>query len=65
MRGERLQQDRFPYAQRERRRHEADEVLDVHTLRWAEVRAMIRDGVIVDAKTLVALLFVETMRPGA
>jgi ADP-ribose pyrophosphatase len=39
--------------------HEADEVLDLHTFRWSEVRAMIRDGVIVDAKTLVALLYVE------
>jgi ADP-ribose pyrophosphatase len=38
---------------------EADEVLDVHTLRWSVVRTMIRDGVIVDAKTLVALLYVE------
>lgn len=39
--------------------HEADEVLDVHTLRWSDVREMIRDGVIVDAKTLVALLYLE------
>jgi ADP-ribose pyrophosphatase len=38
---------------------EADEVLDLHTVRWSAVRAMIRDGVIVDAKTLVALLYVE------
>ncbi len=38
---------------------EADEVLDLHILRWSEVRTMIRDGVIVDAKTLVALLYVE------
>jgi ADP-ribose pyrophosphatase len=39
--------------------HEADEVLDLHTVRWSDARAMIRDGVIVDAKTLVALLYVE------
>lgn len=38
--------------------HEADEVLDLHTVRWSDVRAMIHDGVIVDAKTLVALLYV-------
>ena len=39
--------------------HEADEVLDIHPLRWSVVRTMIRDGMIVDAKTLVALLYVE------
>lgn len=38
--------------------HERDEVLDLHTLRWSTVRAMVRDGTIVDAKTLVALLYV-------
>jgi ADP-ribose pyrophosphatase len=38
---------------------EADEVLDLHTIRWSDVRTMIRNGVIVDAKTLVALLYVE------
>jgi len=38
---------------------EDDEVLDLHTLHWSQVRAMIRDGAIVDAKTLVALLYVE------
>jgi len=44
--------------------HEADEILDVHTRRWSEVRTMIREGVIVDAKTLVALLYVEAeVRP--
>ena len=39
--------------------HEADEVLDVHVYRWSDVRTMIREGAIVDAKTLVALLYVE------
>lgn len=39
---------------------EADEVLDVHELRWSEARAMIERREIVDAKTLVALLYVET-----
>ena len=38
---------------------EADEVLDVHELRWSETRAMIERGEIVDAKTIVALLYVE------
>ena len=40
--------------------HEDDEILDVHTLRWSEVRRMIRDGMIVDAKTLVTLLYAES-----
>ena len=40
---------------------ELDEVLEVHTLRWSEVMARIRDGSITDAKTLVALLFVEAL----
>lgn len=39
---------------------EADEIVDVHALRWSETRAMIARGEIVDAKTLVALLYVET-----
>lgn len=39
---------------------EADEVLDLHEVRWSAIRAMIRDGVIVDAKTLVSLLYVGT-----
>jgi ADP-ribose pyrophosphatase len=39
---------------------EADEVLDVHELRWSDARAMIERGEIVDAKTIVALLYVET-----
>ena len=38
---------------------EADEILDVHVLRWSEIRAMITRGEIVDAKTLVALLYIE------
>ena len=39
---------------------EPDEVLDLHELRWSEARAMIERGEIVDAKTLVALLYIET-----
>ncbi len=38
---------------------EADEVLEVHEIRWSRVRAMIRSGDITDAKTLVAVLYVE------
>jgi ADP-ribose pyrophosphatase len=38
--------------------HEADEVLDVHIVTWSGTREMIRRGEIVDAKTLVALLYV-------
>jgi len=39
--------------------HEADEILDVHEIKWSEAIAMIRRGEIVDAKTLVAMLYVE------
>ncbi len=44
--------------------HEDDEILDVHTVRWSDVRTMVRDGTIVDAKTLVAVLYAEAeLRP--
>ena len=36
---------------------ESDEILDLHILKASEAREMIRSGKIVDAKTLVALLF--------
>ncbi|MGH7582662.1 MAG: NUDIX hydrolase [Gemmatimonadales bacterium] len=39
--------------------HEPDEVLEIHTVRWSEAQGMIRRGEIVDAKTLVALLWIE------
>ena len=39
--------------------HEADEVLDVHVVTWSAARAMMRRGEILDAKTLVALLYIE------
>ena len=39
--------------------HEADEVLEIHPLRWSEAQGMIRRGEVVDAKTLVALLWIE------
>ena len=36
--------------------------MEVHTLRWSQVRRMIERGEIVDGKTLVSLLFVQTFR---
>lgn len=42
--------------------HEADEVLEVHIVRWSEALAMVRRGDIVDAKTLVAVLYAEAQR---
>ena len=41
---------------------EADEFMELHTLRWSQVLGMIQRGEIVDAKTLVSLLFVQTFR---
>jgi len=38
---------------------EADEFMEVHTLRWSEVGRMVRAGQVVDGKTLVSLLFVQ------
>jgi ADP-ribose pyrophosphatase len=43
-------------------RHELDEFMEVHTRRWSEVMNMIRSGEIVDAKTLVALMFIQGFR---
>ena len=40
-------------------RREVDEFVEVHRLRWSEVRALICDGQVVDAKTLALLTFVE------
>lgn len=43
---------------------EADEFLEVETRRWSEVMELVRAGGIVDAKTLVCLMFVQCfMRP--
>lgn len=44
---------------------EPDEFVEVHELRWSQVREMIRQGDISDGKTLVALLFVERYRLGS
>ncbi|HEY4320482.1 MAG TPA: NUDIX hydrolase [Gemmatimonadales bacterium] len=41
---------------------EADEVLDLHVLRWSTVLTMIHSGEIRDAKTLIAILFLEARR---
>ena len=40
-------------------RREADEFMEVETLRWSEVGRLIRSGAIQDAKTLTALMFVQ------
>ena len=41
---------------------EADEFMELHTLRWSEVLAKIERGEITDGKTLVSLLFVQSFR---
>ena len=43
-------------------KRELDEFMEVHTRRWSEVMDMIRTGQIVDGKTLVAILFVQSFR---
>lgn len=45
-----------------KQRRDADEFLEVHTKRWAEVMTMIRGGDIKDAKTLAGLMYVECFR---
>jgi ADP-ribose pyrophosphatase len=41
---------------------EADEFMELHTLRWSEVMRLVGGGEVVDAKTLVSLLFVQSFR---
>jgi ADP-ribose pyrophosphatase len=41
---------------------EADEFMELHTLRWSQVVGMIERGEIVDGKTLAGLLFVQAFR---
>jgi ADP-ribose pyrophosphatase len=41
---------------------EADEFMELHTLRWAEVLRLAESGEMVDGKTLVSLLFVQGFR---
>lgn len=38
---------------------EDDEVIEMHELRWSEVLGMVRDGVIDDAKSVIAILHAE------
>ena len=40
-------------------RREADELLELHRLRWSEVMALVRSGKVMDSKSLTALLFVQ------
>jgi ADP-ribose pyrophosphatase len=41
---------------------EADEFMELHTLPWSQVLTMVERGEIVDAKTLVSLLYVQSFR---
>jgi ADP-ribose pyrophosphatase len=41
---------------------EADEFMELHTLRWSEVLRLVERGEVVDAKTLICLLFVQAFR---
>jgi ADP-ribose pyrophosphatase len=41
---------------------EVDEFMELHTLRWSRVGALIRSGEIQDSKTLTALMFVQCFR---
>jgi ADP-ribose pyrophosphatase len=43
-------------------RREKDEFMEVETRKWSEVMNMARGGQIVDAKTLVALMFIQCFR---
>jgi ADP-ribose pyrophosphatase len=41
---------------------EADEFMELHTLRWSEVMRLVSAGAVTDAKTLVCLLFAQSFR---
>jgi ADP-ribose pyrophosphatase len=41
---------------------EADEFMELHTLRWSRVLGLVESGEIVDGKTLVSLMFVQCFR---
>ncbi len=43
---------------------ESDEVLELHAIRWKEAIKMVHNGTIDDAKTVIALLSVESARAG-
>ncbi len=40
---------------------EADEFVELHEVRWSKVLEMVRDGTLVDTKSLNAILYIETM----
>ena len=41
---------------------EADEFMELHTLRWSDVLRLVESGEVTDGKTLVSLLFVQCFR---
>ena len=41
---------------------EADEFMELHTLRWSDVMRQVERGEISDGKTLVSLLFIQGFR---
>jgi len=41
---------------------EADEFVELHTLRWSDVLRLVESGEVTDGKTLVSLLFVQCFR---
>src|SRR4051812_14243673 len=43
-------------------RREKDEFMEVETRKWSDVMSLVRGGQIVDAKTLVALMFIQCFR---
>ena len=43
-------------------RREADEFMELHTLRWSRVLELARSGEIQDGKTLTVLMFVQCFR---
>jgi len=45
-----------------RQQRESDEFMEVETRAWSAVMAMMRQGQIMDAKTLVSLMFVQCLR---
>jgi ADP-ribose pyrophosphatase len=41
---------------------EADEFMELHTLRWSQVMGMVERGEVMDGKTLISLLFIQSFR---
>jgi ADP-ribose pyrophosphatase len=44
--------------------HEADEIMEIHRLPWSEVLRLVREGELMDGKSLAAILFVECYGKG-